>query len=292
MSSPVGALGHLGLRTEYSFASGGAVNVYQPIISEDLQLVKSYSFQDRVMNTPEQVGGRFMNEHIAGSITFPVSPSNPQNWWRCGIGQTSSPYYPSRPLESLAIEVDREMAGAYTSGDMVASLELSSETGGELTCVAQIEGKGFNTSTPSAPTFTSGDDPYLHNEAVFQINGVTSTDIVSFSVSIDNNLSTGLYANQRQRRLAPATKVVVTGSFKKLFEDALTYNKFLQENVVSLQAQYSRGANSFTILLNKVRLINDNTPVAGQAEYITETFNFQAYVDDPSTERSIKITVV
>lgn len=291
--SGIAASGHLGIREEASFGSGGTITDYLPIISEDIQLGKSYSYKERIMVTPQQAGGRFQQEFVAGSITFPVCPQTPASVWRCAIGGAASPYAPARPAKSFAMELNRDTGVVYASGDVVGSVELSSEQGGELVATMQIEGKGYKRETnPTIASYVSGDDPYLHSEAVFTINGTTINDITAFNVSIDHNLITGLYANQRQRRVIPATKVGVSGSITKLFQDVNELTTFLAETVVSIQAAYSRGARSLTILVNKAHFDAHNSGMGGQAEYIMETIPFTGYVDDPSTEKVVKITIV
>lgn len=292
MSVPIAAQGHVGIRKEESFASGGAVVAYQPIISEDLVMNKQYFYGDRIMNTGQQVGARLMRHSMGGSITFPISPSNPQQWWECGIGNTASPYRYGRPLKSMVIHIDRVTGDVYTSGDMINSLEISSQAGGALQCVASVECKGFQSLTAGSPSYTSGDDPYLHNEAIFELDDTADSDITQFSVSINNNLLTDLYANSKERRDIPASKSQVTGSFTKLFSDVTARNKFLQELPTKVEAIYSRGSNQFAISLAKVKFDTLGEPLAGQADYIVETFNFTAYVDDASTEYALQLTIV
>lgn len=292
MSVPIAALGHLGLRKEESFASGGAVADYQPIFSEDLQMNKAYYYGSLVMASAQQVGGRIMQQNVTGAVVFPISPSNPEEWWQCGIGGSSSPYSPARPLKSMLIVVDRETGDILTSGDMIASLEISSAAGGPLQCTASIEGKGFQDHTAGSASYTSGDDPYLHNEGVFELDDVATSDIMSFAVNVNNNLITDLYANQKERRDIPASMAVVTGNFTKLFQDTDTRNKFLQELPVKIEATYSRGAKSFKIALNSVRFDNTTEPLSGQTDYISETFNFTGYITDTATENVITVTIV
>jgi len=292
MSASIVALGHVGIRKEESFASGGDPTDYQPIFSEDIRMEKHYDYSDRIMNTSQQVGGRLLNVGITGSITFPISPDGPEMWWNCGLGQTSYIYSEERPLDSMVITLDREAGDIYTSGDMISSLEISSAAGAPLQCVASIEGKGYSDYTASTPSYTSGDDGFLHNEGKFYVAGAEILNVMTFSVSINNNLVTDLYTNQKERRDIPATKCMVTGNMTLLFEDTTQRNRFMTEESVKLEAVYARGANSFTVTLDKVRFDDDSQPLSGQTDYIAETINFTAYVDDPSTEESIQITVV
>ena len=292
MSVPISAQGYLGIRKEESFASGGSVTEYQPIYSEDLQITKVYHYGDRIMANPSQIGGRLTNVAVAGSVTFPVSPAGPEQWWLAGIGGTASPYAPARPLKSLVLHVDRETADIYTSGDMIASLEFSSSQSSPLQCVATIEGKGYQKLTQgSSASFTSGDDPFLHSEAVFEFDDTPQLDITDFSLSINNNLITDLYATAKERRDIPATKVTVTGSFTKLFQDTDELDTFLAELPVKIEATYSRGANSFKIQMNKVLLDNSSSPLASQTDYVAETFNFTAYIENTAND-VLSLTIV
>ena len=293
MTQPIAAQGYVGIRKEESYGSGGLPVEFQPIYSEDLQITKNYHYGDRIMATPSQVGGRLMNVSVAGSVTFPVSPAGPEQWWLCGIGGTASPYAPARPLKSMVIHVDRETADIYTSGDAISSLEFSSSQGGPLQCVASIEGKGYQKLTEGVgASFTSGDDPYLHNEAEFEFDDIsTSGDIISFSLSINNNLVTDLFGTGKERVAIPATKVMVTGSFTKLFQDTTELDDFLAELPVKIDAIYSRGANSITFTMNKVMFDNVSSPLSSQTDYIAETFNFTAFIDNTSNN-VLTVTVV
>lgn len=285
----------IGIRKEASFASGGLIDSWQVVESISISRTNVHAYNDRVRNTPEQTGGRFSHQIVAGSVTFPVSPQNPTQWWECGIGGTG-PYTPQLPLSSMLIEEQQgDIAAVASSGDMIGRLELSSQQGGVLRCTASIEGAGRGgraaTSVPGT-AFPSGDDAYLHSEATFTLDGVANGAVTSFSVTKENNLITDLVANGRQRRDIPATKAVVTGSLSILFEDATMRNRFMNAKPSSIVALYSRGARSFKIEL--VNLVYDSADEAidGQASYINENLTFTAFVEDPASQNSLKVTVV
>src|SRR3990167_3754775 len=95
----VGANSVLGLRKEASFGSGGGIDSWQVFESESIVKSQTFSFNDRVRNTPEHVNGRIVHEMVSGQVTFPISPANPTQWWEAGIGGTG-PYTPQIPLSS------------------------------------------------------------------------------------------------------------------------------------------------------------------------------------------------
>ena len=78
MPVPIAAEGHVGLRRDESYASGGSISTYQPIFSEDMQIVQNYHYPDQIASNPQQIGSRLMNVSIAGSVTFPVAPQSPE----------------------------------------------------------------------------------------------------------------------------------------------------------------------------------------------------------------------
>ena len=295
MPSPsIPARGALGIRKEASFASGGGLDNWQVIESGSLDKQNFHAFQDRIRNSPEQIGGRFMHTAMTGSFTFPVSPAGPLQWWECGIGGTG-PYTPSLPLSSMAMELQEGEVGAtYSSGDMIARIELSSRKGDVLRCTVELEGKDLSgrsaTSIP-ATAFPSGDDPYLHAEATFTLDGVDNNQIEGFSVVKENNLVTDLFANGRSRRDIPATKAMVSGSVQILFENTTHRNRFFNALPSSIVALYTRGGRSYKIELNKLVFTGSNRPLEGQTSFILETLPFQAYVDNPGSENSMKVTV-
>ena len=291
MAGGIGAQGHLGLRKEASFASGGAVDNWQPVNNASLNLTYANIYSDRVRNTEEQVGGMRGHEAVTGSIVFPVTPRGPLQWWVCGLGQASSPYSIARPLSSMLFQLDQEQECIQASGCMIGSMTLSSASGGELTCSADVEGKGLSDVTAGTPSYTASDDPYLHEDATFSLNGSTVTNITSWSITIANSLITDLWGNQRLRLDIPAGKLVVTGTFTKLFNDSAEYNGFLQQGVRSFQVTFNKGARQFDVNVAKLRYNDRPSEVTGQSEYIMETFSWTGFVDDPATEKSVVVTV-
>ena len=296
MANPsIPARGALGLRKEASFGSGGLIDSWQVLESGSQEESPNYVMQDRVRNTPEQVGARFSNAGVSGNFTFPVSPANPTQWWECGIGG-SGPYTPQLPLSSMMIELQEgDVAPTLSSGDMISRIEFSSRSADVLRCTVAFEGKGIGgraaTSIPST-AFPSGDDPYIHQEATFTLDGVENQQVENFSVSKENSLITDLYANNRSRRAIPATKAIVTGTIGILFEDTSIRNRFFNRLPSSIVALYQRGGRSFKLELNKLVYTNDTRPLEGQTSFILETLNFSAFVDDPASENSMKVTVV
>lgn len=289
------ARGALGIRKEASFASGGGIDNWQVIESAAFRKTNVFVYQDRVRNSPEQVGGRYAHTVVSADVTFPISPSNPTQWWNCGVGG-SGPYTPSLPLSSMAMELQEGDVGAvYSSGDMISRLTIESRQGDILKCTVAMECKevsGRASTTIPSTAFPSGDDPYLHSEATFTLDGVANNQVVHFTVSKENHLVTDLLANNRTRRDIPASKTVVTGSMALLFETTTQRNRFFNQLPSSLTALYSRGGNSFQIDLVNINWDTDERPMQGQTSYITETMNFTAFVNDPNNQNSLKITVV
>ena len=291
MSTAIGAEGHFGYRLEGSFGSGGAVEYYVPILSEDVQLIHANVYSDRIANTAAQVGGQSGNKSVTGTIELPICPQTNAAMWRAILGQETSPFYMERPLKSLAIEVDRSTDAILASGCMVSSAAVSSNTGGEVNMSLTLEGMDLNDTTATSPSYTSGDSiPYLHSDGVFTLDGTEDTSITAWSLNIDNSLVTDLYGTQKIRLDIPAGKGAVTGSFTKLFDDTTERDKFLTGDVVSFKAKFSRGSNDLVFWIPKAKYDSRPSPMSGQSEYILETFNFTAYVDDPDTEQSLRIS--
>lgn len=290
MASPIGGLGHLGLRRESSFASGGGVDNWQPFTSESVDLTYNNSYTDRVRNTAEQVNGQQGNEVVTGNVVFPVSPQNPSQWWSCALGQLATPFSVQRDLSSMLLQIDRETAAVQVSGCMIGSMTLSSAQGGELTCSVDIEAAGMGSVTAGTASFTASDAPYLHSEATFALNGTNDNSVTAFSVTLNNNLQTDLFGTDRKRIAIPAGKLSVTGSFSKLFDDTTERNAFLNAQVRSFKATYVRQGASLVIFCPKIRYNSHPENISGQSTYIIETFNWTAYVDDPATENSIRIS--
>lgn len=297
MAVPIAAQGAVGIRRESSFASGGAIANYQPIISEDLVLNQINVHTDRIQSAEGQIGSTPHHRTVTGSVVFGVSPSNPQQWWQCGIGSSNnvSPYNGVRPLPSMLISSDRKTATVQTSGDTVSTLTLASSQDGELTCTVAIEGQDMVNRTTFASdalaAYTSGDAPYVHSEAVFTLNGTVNADVMSWSLEINNNPATDLFGSDKIRRDIPAKKRSVTGSFTKLFQDTVERNAFLSNQNRSFQVVFSRGAKSFDVNCGKIHYDSHTEPLAGQNDYILESFPFTVFYDSPTTEKDIIVTV-
>lgn len=291
----VGARSVMGLRKEASFGSGGGIDSWQVFESENLVRTQTFAYLDRVRNTPEQVGGRVVHELVAGQIVFGISPANPTQWWEAGIGGTG-PYTPQIPLTSLLVEVQKATIGAEaSSGDMIDRIEFSSKSGSPLMCTVQIEAKGLGgrtaTTVPST-AFPSGDDPYIHEEATFTLDGVVASNVISFSVAKANNLQKDIFANARQRRDIVAGKAVVTGALSLIFENTTMRNRFMNAKPSSITAEYVRGGRSYKFEIVNLVYDSDDKPIQDQSSFIAENLTYTAYVDDPASQNSLKLTVV
>lgn len=294
MAIGLASTGYLGLRTEGSFGSGGAVDTFQPIISESIVATKGYFYPSQIMNSRQQQGGRLMNELANGSISFYVTPNNTQKWWTAGIGGASSPYSPKgvTSLGSLVVHIDRVTGDLYTSGDKVSSVDFGSSQAEALTCNIGLECRGFSVAAIGAATFNSGDDPYMHSECTFTIGGSADSEITSFSLSLNNNLITDLWTgNSLVRREIPATSVTVTGSITRLFTDLTARALFLANAQTSFKASFARGANTFILECDKVNFEAHDYPLASFGSVIMETIPFTAQVDDPASDNVLKLTV-
>ena len=257
--------------------------------------MQEYVYGDRIQATEEQVGGVENRRMGAGAIVFGVSPDGPLQWWQCGLGQSSSPYSGERPLNSMLLEVDREAGAVQTSGAMISSLAFASAQGSgpdsELKCTVTIESKDFGGVSAGNPSFEADDAPFIHSEAVFTINNNPEDDVTGFALNIANNPITDLYGSDKTRQEIPATKLVVTGSFTKMFASTTERNAFFNRDDVSFQVTFTRGAQSFDINVAKAKYDTRPTPLTGQSAYVAETFNFTAFVDDSTSENSVVITV-
>lgn len=291
MPVSLAARGALGIRLESSFASGGGLDNWQVIESSSIQKTNQYIYQDRIRNTPEQVGGQFSHIIVSGQVVFPVTPTGPTQWWRCGIGGTG-PYTPQIPLESMAVEIQEGQIGTvYTSGDMITRLEFASRKGDILRATANIEAADMSSRAASSATFLSGDDAFLHSECTFTLDGVANNDVESFQVIKENNNITDLYGSTPRRREIPATKAVVTGSISILFSDTGMRNRFFNQLPSRITANYVRGTRSFLIELNNINYDSSGRPLEGQTNFILETLTFTAFTNDPTAQNSIKVTV-
>jgi len=293
-ATPIGALGHLGLQKEASFKAGtvgaSGSQSFQPITSEGLVITHGNVYSDRVQDTGEQLGTERGNYGVAGPVTFPISPQNDGRWFECALGGGYSPYSIERPLGSLVLEIDREQLCVNASGCMIGSITFGSSQGGELIATADIEAAGMTSGDATSATYTADDNPYLHSDAVFTINGVDISEITTWSLTLNNNLVTDLWGTGREREDIPATKLAVTGSFSKLFKNTAERNTFMSNDESSFKVVFTRGTKSLVFLCAKTRYDSAPANIGGQAEYILDTFNFTAFVDDPATQYSVRIS--
>lgn len=287
---PIGGQGSLGLVKETSFGAGGSLSKYQTITSESLNLTEANVYADRIQATAEQVGANIGNESVAGDVVFPVTPKMPSEWFQCALGQSTSPFYWQRPMNSLMIAVDHSTSAIQASGCMVDSLVLASTQGGELGATATIQGKGLSKTSALSPTYTSGDNPYLHSDASFQLNGVVDTSITTWSVTIANNLVADLFGTGRQRLDIPGGKLIVTGTYTKLFDDVLERDAFLNVKTRSFWVKFARAGNYLTVYCPTIKYNTHTENITAQSDYILETFNWTAYTEDPANVQSVRIS--
>mgnify|MGYP001575004290 CR=1 FL=1 len=291
MPASIAARGAVGIRKEASFASGGGIDSWQVVESASLNKTIVNVYQDVIRSSPDQIAGRAAHTLVAGQIVFPVSPANPTQWFECGIGGTG-PFTPQRPLSSMAIEIQEGNIGTiYSSGDVISRLEFSSRQGEILRCTATIEGQDLSQRAAGTVSFASGDDPYLHSEAVFTLDGVTNSDVVAFSVGVDNNPITDLTANTFRRRDIPVTKAVVTGTISIIFTDTTLRNRFFNNLPSRITAEYRRASKEIQFDLNNIKYDSSERPLEGQTAYILETLNFTAFVNNPTSENSLSVTI-
>ena len=294
MTIGIASMGYMGIRREESFASGGAVTGFQPIISESIVQTKNYFYPSQIMNSRQQQGGRLMNELANGSVSFYITPQNLTEWWRCGIGGAASPYSPLgvTQLDSMVLNIDRITSDLYVSGAKITTMEFSSSNGDALICTVGIEAAGFSSGDVAASSFNSSDDPYMHSEAVFNVGGVADSEITAFSIALNNNNIVDLFTGNRlTRREIPNTNTTVTGSITRLFTNNATRNLFLANAQTSFNVTYSRGSRSFKIDCAKINMEAHDTPLSGFGSPIMETIPFTAQIDDVSADKVIELTV-
>ena len=290
MSSPIGAQCHLGIVKEASFGAGGPVSTWQTFTSEGLNATEAFIFADRIQSTAEQVGSNVGLHAAEGDITFPVTPKMSDVWFECGVGNSSGVYYSERPLDSMMVQIDHETSAIQASGCMIESLAFSSSQGGELSCVASLQAKGMSKVAAGSPTYTSGDNPYVHQEAVFTLNGVVDNSVTAWNLTIANNLVGDLYGTGRQRIDIPAGKMAITGSFTKLFDDTSERDAFLDAKERQFKVAFSRGGQSLVFWAPKIRYNTHTENIGGQSDYILETFGWVGYSEDPSTQQSLRVS--
>ena len=290
MSSPVGGEGSLGIVKENSFGAGGSVTKFEPILSESINIAEGNIYSDRIRDSAEQTGSNQGFHTVGGDVVIPVSPKIKGEWFNCALGQSTSPYYVERPLPSLMLQIDHITSGLQASGCMIESMNISSSQGAELQMTVGIQGKGGASYTPATASFTSGDTPYVHSEGVVLLNNIEDNSVTTWNVSIANNLVADLYGTSRQRIDLPAGKLVVTGSYTKLFDDVVERTAFLANMPRSFKARFQRGTNNLTIWLPLIKYDGHVEAIGGQSEYILENFNFTAYSADPASQYSIRIS--
>ena len=294
MAVTLASTGYVGLRTEGSFGSGGTVDTFQPIISESLIHQKDYFYPQVIQNSRQQQGGRLMRELVTGGISFYVTPNNTEKWWQAALGNASSPYSAKgqATIGSVVVHVDRGVGDLYTSGDKISSMDFSSNSSEGLVCNVAIEGKGGNDASIGAPTFNSGDDPYMHSEATFEIGGAQDDEITAFTLSLNNNLITDLWTGASlTRREIPATSLLVTGTFTRLFTDTTARALFLANTQTSFKVTFARNSNTFILECAKINMEQNDAPLSGFSAIVNETIPFTAQVDDSASDDAIKITV-
>ncbi len=180
----------------------------------------------------------------------------------------------------------------YT-GCKVNSMTIECNNDGLVTASFDIMAKdeqGSNTTVSTAPV-DNGHLAHVYWEGQIEIDGVVVGQISSYSITVDNRLSDEFFIGDRYRGLIVEGMRQVTGSLQAYFNDLNMYNKFRNEQALSLKLTISYDANNYIeIFTPNVKLTGRGSPVIDGAGVVYQNFDWQAFYD-ATLGTDVKITI-
>jgi len=198
----------------------------------------------------------------------------------------------------LTIEIGKDIKAFRASGCMINNLTFDITNTGFLVVTLGIIGKDIGTASVATPSFPSAELIAFSEGAITW--GTESVDIISASITLNNNLSDdrrfigSRYIKQPQRN----GKIEVTGTLTMEFEDITKYEDFrnAQERALNLTFTSSGTIDASGTSKYKLEIDCPNVRFTGGLPKIDDegTINielpFKAYSD--GTDKEMKVTLV
>jgi len=114
--------------------------------------------------------------------------------------------------------------------------------------------------------------------------------ILSFAMSINNNLRTRLQVGTLGAASVGSGSILITGSLELYLPNATLFDKYLNQTPSSFAIGVTDGSgNGYIIEIPTMRITNGSRPAGGLNTDVVGTFEWQAYMD-PTEEISVRIT--
>lgn len=114
--------------------------------------------------------------------------------------------------------------------------------------------------------------------------------ILSFAMSINNNLRTRLQVGTLGAVSIGSGSILITGSLELYLPDEKLFDKYLNQDATSLAIGVTDGAgNGYIIEIPTMRITDGSRPAGGLNTDVVGTFEWQAYMD-PTEGISVRIT--
>lgn len=127
-----------------------------------------------------------------------------------------------------------------------------------------------------------------HVDDVFE--NKTEAGILSFAMSINNNLRTRLQVGTLGAVSIGSGSILITGSLELYLPNATLFDKYLNQDATSLAIGVTDGAgNGYIIEIPTMRITDGSRPAGGLNTDVVGSFEWQAYMD-PTESISIRVT--
>lgn len=197
-------------------------------------------------------------------------------------------------LPSFLIEKGFTDIGQYFkySGCKFNELQLSVEPNGLVTGSFGVMGKqatADSTSFHDTPTQYQH-DPYAGIDGAVLEGGV-GAKYTAFSFNITNGMTDPRVIGSPYAASLTKGKVECTGQLTIMFEDMITYNKWLADAQTDIRLTFTIGDDSTEFYFPKVKFNGEADPVLDSQDGITQTFSWRGLLD-LTEESDVVITVI
>lgn len=252
------------------------VNLSRGLISDSSlnpDRMKRYSRQGN-----KSAGGNVSTSYAPNTFDAFVSGAFRSEWVEdvLKIGQ--------KPI-SFTLELGSADINQYRTfrGMEVASFTLNVPSGNEMV-TGEFEFLGVDGSLSTTSLDANGVDPalagvpFVHLDATFEEDGEPIGYLTGVQVTIENALTQNYAAGSASARSITAGMVNVTGQLTAYFENAVLYNKWVNEENTNLEFTLISGDYSQKWTLPNVSFTANTIPVSGDGPII-QTITFEALYD-------------
>lgn len=228
------------------------------------------------------------NHHVTGDLDVEFSAVDYDPFFENLLNSTWSTGVISSGTtrKSMTIEQGSLDIGQFTlyRGVLVNKFDLTIPVAGMVTAkwnlMAQTQDALTSTSIDTTPDVPLASAPYFHESAAgfFKEGGSPIAYFSALNFSIDNGLAANFALGATAVRNFTYGLEKITGSATAYFEDAVIYNKFINNTMTSIDVKLDDGTHTYQFYFPRVKYTTGARTITGNAP-ITIQMNWQASFD-------------